>query len=327
MYIINGYECDCVLYANENHVKVCYNNEEEWFNSTNQCKCKYKNQCLLGNETDCKFKVEGEGSNNYLQKCFPSKKECSDNNYYFFDENTCWASWPTGKFANALNSPYLPGLDDKGNICSSECTHPYSYYSHDSKICKLSCDIGEYLNPNNNHEYLSSCSSNFIGENNECHSLCNRTKYPYIIEYSNEKGMCVSSCANYGKYYKLDNNICKDTCDFGDGNPYYYNSDNNCLSTCASNSKPEKYDYVDSKLPLQSCLDESAKDKYYYYDNKNKLYDTYNFFEIVNSHKCSYCSGKYVYNNYCVNKCPLDAPYFVNIPHSFFKKSKKYTFG
>ena len=250
MYIINGYECDCELYANENHVKVCYNNEEEWFNSTNQCKCKYKNQCLLGNETDCKFKLEGKSYNNYLQKCFPSKKECSDNNYYFFDENTCWASCPTGKFANALNSSYLPGLDNKGNICSSECTHPYSYYSHDSKICKLSCDVGEYLNPNNNHECLSSCSSNFIGENNECHSLCNRTKYSYIIEYSNEKGMCVSSCANYGKYYKLDNNICKDTCDFGDGNPYYYNSDNECLSTCASNSKPEKYDYVDSKLPL-----------------------------------------------------------------------------
>ena len=209
----------------------------------------------------------------------------------------------------------------------SECTHPYSYYSHDSKICKLSCDIGEYLNPNNNHEYLSSCSSNFIGENNECHSLCNRTKYSYIIEYSNEKGMCVSSCANYGKYYKLDNNIFKDTCDFGDGKSYYYNSDNECLSTCASNSKPEKYDYFDSKLPLQPCLDESAKDKYYYYDNKNKLYDTCNFFENVNSHKCSYCSGKYVYNNYCVNKCPLDAPYFVNIPHSFSKKNKKYTFG
>jgi hypothetical protein len=82
----------------------------------------------------------------------------------------------------------------------------------------LSCDVGEYLNPNNNHECLSSCSSNFIGENNECYSLCNRTKYPYIIEYSNEKGKYVSSCANYGKYYKLDNNICKDTCDFGDGN-------------------------------------------------------------------------------------------------------------
>ena len=79
----------------------------------------------------------------------------------------------------------------------------------------------------------------------------------------------------------------------------------------------KKYDYVDSKLPLQPCLDESAKDKYYYYDNKNKLYDTYNFFEIVNSHKCSYCSGKYVYNNYCVNKCPLDAPYFVKIPNTF----------
>ena len=80
-------------------------------------KCKYKNQCLLGNETDCKFKLEGNSYNNYLQKCFPSKKECSDNNYYFFDENTCWASCPTGKFANALNSSYLPGLDNKGNIC------------------------------------------------------------------------------------------------------------------------------------------------------------------------------------------------------------------
>ena len=74
MYIINGYECDCVFYANENHVRVCYNNEEEWFNSTNHYKYKYKNQCLLGNETDCKFKVEGEGSNNYLQKAFFQKK-------------------------------------------------------------------------------------------------------------------------------------------------------------------------------------------------------------------------------------------------------------
>ena len=117
MYIINGYECDCVFYANENHVRVCYNNEEECFYWTNQYKYKYKNQCLLGNETDCKFKLKGKSYNNYLQKCFPSKKECSDNNYYFFDENTCWASWPTGKFANALNSSYLPGLDNKGNIC------------------------------------------------------------------------------------------------------------------------------------------------------------------------------------------------------------------
>ena len=74
MYIINGYECDCVFYANENHVRVCYNNEEEWFNSTNQCKYKYKNQCLLGNETDCKFKVEGEGSNNYFTKVLSFKK-------------------------------------------------------------------------------------------------------------------------------------------------------------------------------------------------------------------------------------------------------------
>ena len=94
---------------------------------------------------------------------------------------------------------------------------------------------------------------------------------------------------------------------------------------CSLNtSKQETYDYVDSEIPLQPCLDSSALNEYYYNKDEKKLYDKCDIFETINSHKCTYCSrqNNYVYNNYCVNNCPLEAPYFIKENFSFSKTNR-----
>ena len=328
--ILSGNICDCILYAIEDDVKVCYNNEEECYSKG--YRYKWKNQCMLGDEANCAFKVGGEDSN-YLKKCFSSKEECSENTYYYYDGNTCWTSCPSDKYANPLDSSNLPKEDYSRHTCSSECKDPFPFYSTNTKTCKEQCDLGEYINAaNNNKECLSSCDSEYIGENNECYSS-SITSCPedlYIIEKGdyNNKNKCVSQCVKYGKYY--DSNItpkkCQNTCE----SKKYYNSDNQCLSSCSDDNNIKKeegeiFDYVDSQLPLQPCLKSNALNKYYYYsEDEKKLYDTCDVFETMNSHKCSYCSegNEYVYNNNCVSNCPLEAPYFIKKNHNFDKTDK-----
>ena len=85
----------------------------------------------------------------------------------------------------------------------------------------------------------------------------------------------------------------------------------------------ELYNYVDSKLLYQPCLNDTQKDKYYYYENDYNVYDTCDIFENINTHICSDCNGKFVYKNYCVNKCPLEAPYYVNVTYTLSHKKGK----
>ena len=310
--ILSGNTCDCGLYADDTGKKVCYNNEEECLNKGYIYKL--GNKCI---KTGCPFKVESgtnTGSENYLKKCFSLVRDCSNNNfpYYNIGSKTCWASCPDNMYSNPLDSLGKPMVDNSGNTCTSECTDPFTYKSDITKTCKEKCDPGEYIKEDTK-ECLSNCPDTyFIGEKNECFSSCNSPKF--IIEYpgTSKKKKCVSRCANYGKFYDSESNKCKDTCVSGTNYPYFYNSDNKCLSECNNTNinkmGGELYNYVDSKLLYQPCLNDTQKDKYYYYENDYNVYDTCDIFENINTHICSDCNGKFVYKNYCVNKCPLEAP-------------------
>ena len=328
-YIIKpGNICDCALYADDTDEKVCYNNEEECLNKG--YKYKLGQKCIKDN---CPFKVEddikADGSEKYLQKCFESETHCSNNKFYYYnkDSKTCWASCPDNMYSNPLNSNGKPEEDNSGNTCTSQCTDPYFYKSEITKTCKKKCDPGEYVDEVNK-ECLSSCNKNFIGENNECLSGCTNPYY-YKIEYpdTTKKTKCVSRCANYGKYYSKDIYTCKDTCASGTNYPYFYNSDNRCLLECndttINNKVEEKYNYVDSKLLLQPCLNDTEKNKLYYYSGDYNVYNTCDIFKTIDSHECSDCNGKFVYKNYCVDKCPLEAPYYVNKSYTLSHKKGK----
>ena len=327
-FIKPGNICECALYADDTGKKVCYNNEEECINKGYIYKL--GNKCI---KVNCPFKVEDDiktdGSEKYLQKCFNSETDCSNNKFYYYNKgsNTCWASCPDNMYSNPLNSDGKPGIDNSGNTCTSQCTDPYFYKSEITKTCKKKCDPGEYVDEDKK-ECLSSCTESFIGENNECLSECTNPNFKIEYPGSTKKTKCVSRCANYGKYYFKDNYTCKDTCATGTNYPYFYNSDNRCLSECNNtnindNKREELYNYVDSKLLLQPCLKEDEKNKLYYYSGDYNVYDTCDIFKTINSHECSDCNGKFVYKNYCVEKCPLEAPYYVNKSYTLSHKKGK----
>ena len=96
-------------------------------------------------------------------------------------------------YTKALTDLNIPGQNNKGNIRSSQCTDPYSFYSTNNKICKKGCNEGEYIDINNN-ECLSSCSHDFIGENNECFSVCNSPTYTYAYADTSMKKLCIQIC-------------------------------------------------------------------------------------------------------------------------------------
>ena len=341
-YIIStkttGEECDCLLYAMEESKKICYNNEEECFNSGKEYKYKLGNQCIK--EEQCNFKVKGENNSGYLKKCFNNKGECKTNNYpyYYSTDNgntgTCWASCPDFVYGITSNQPTEIG----GNTCVPECSGSYNYYSTNSKICKQQCDVGEYLNPivpaNNVRECLSSCPSDYIGENNECYSSstdsCPYNLYIIPKKVDSSKNKCVSktSCINYGKYYYDNDNTkeCIDKC----SNNHYYNSNHQCLETCSANNNIKKnnheiYDYINSDISPKPCLKSTEITNYYYYDiSEKKRYYTCDIFKAINSRECSYCNGnnEYVYNSFCWTECPLEAPYFITKSYTFDKTTK-----
>ena len=180
--ILSGNICDCGLYADDTGTKVCYNNEEECLNKG--YKYKLGNKCIKAN--NCPFKVESgtnTGSENYLKKCFSNVEQCSNNNFPYYNRGskTCWASCPDNMYSNPLNNLGKPREDTSRNTCTSQCTDPFSYKSDITKTCKEECDPGEYIKEDTK-ECLSSCPDTyFIGENNECFSNCNFSKF--IIEY------------------------------------------------------------------------------------------------------------------------------------------------
>ena len=93
-YIIStketGEECDCLLYAMDGSNKICYKNEEKYFNNEKRYAYKLGNQCI--EENQCNFKVEGGADSGYLKKCFRSATKCKKNNYPYYFSTTS----PTG---------------------------------------------------------------------------------------------------------------------------------------------------------------------------------------------------------------------------------------
>ena len=319
-FIKNGYVCECLLYAYENGKKVCYNNEQECFGAAPNYKYKLGNECT----NTCPFKVEGEPTN-YLKKCFRRREECKENKYYYYNEDTCWASCPSNMYANALENN-LPGENDNHYTCSSSCTAPYNKYS--GHICKKNCDPGEYIDGNN---CVSECNKNYVGENNECLEECNTaSKFVINAENGNTKQKCVSRCADYGKYFIAGESTCRDTCPTRDNKPYFYNSINQCLDSCSvGNQKSnEKYSYIDSQLSLQPC--KTSPEQFFHYQGELDLYDTCDIFDSDDHHLCSKCNindpnKNKVFNNYCVSECPFEAPYFKEVTNFNFEKTKKGT--
>ena len=321
--VSTGYLCDCLLYAMESGKKVCYHKEEECYNANYQRKL--GNQCIK--ESVCKFKVEGETSSGFLKKCFNNSNECKNNNYpyYYSTDNggtgTCWAECPYYIYASTSNQPTVINHSS----CVPQCTGTYIYYSTNSKICKTKCDVGEYINPTDTtigKECLSSCSGDYIGENNECYSSsCPSALYTITKEGDNKKNKCVSKCVNYGKYYDSTSKTCKNSCNNGQ----FYNSDNQCLTSCSDSTNAknatEIYDYVNPALPAYPCLTSNQITNLYYYSlSQKKVYSTCDIFDTSSSPIiCSYCNGtnQYVYNNYCVTECPLEAPYYRKISKTF----------
>ena len=311
----SGNICGCLLYAEQSGKNVCYHKEEECYAADYQRKL--GNKCIK--ENDCKFKAEGETSSGFLKKCFSSITDCKNNNYpYYYSTDggasaTCWASCPDYIYASTSNQP----IAISGSSCVPKCTGTYIYYSTNSKICKTKCDVGEFINPTSTTigiECLSSCSTNYIGENNECYSSCG-TLYTIAKGSINQKNKCVANCINYGKYYDSQDTTrtCKDSCPSGQ----FYNSENQCLTSCSDSTNvklAEKYDYVNPALPAYPCLtSDQITNLYYYTDTQTKVYSTCDIFDTSSSRIiCSYCDGtsQYVYNNYCVTECPLEAPYF-----------------
>jgi len=320
-YIKNGYFCECLLYAYENGKKVCYNNEQECYDSVNEYRYKLGNECTK----NCPFKVEGEPTN-YLKKCFSTKEKCKENKYYYYNENTCWASCPSSMYSNALNENNLPGENDLHYTCSNACTAPYDKYS--GHICKKKCDPGEYIDGNN---CISECNKEFIGDNNECLENCNNANN-FIIDIGNgnTKKRCISRCADYGKYFIAGETTCRNTCPTRNNKPYFYNSINQCLDSCSVGNQKldEKYSYIDSQLKLQPC--KTSPEQFFHYQGEFDLYDTCDIFDSDNPNLCSKCNindsnKNKVYNNYCVSECPFEAPYFKEVTNFNFEKTKKGT--
>ena len=323
-----GSICDCILYAiDANGKTVCYNNEEECYSAGYQRKL--GNRCIK--ETECQFKVEGENNSGYLKKCFSSTNDCKTNNYpyYYSTTGTCWASCPNFIYASTSNQPTVY----YGNTCVPKCTGTYIYYSTNSKICKTECDVGEYINPTETtygKECLSSCSSEYIGEKDECYTTnsCPDPLYKITKSGDNTKNKCVAKCADYGKYYDSQDTTktCKDSCTSGQ----FYNSDNQCLTSCSDSANvkisTEKYDYVNPALTASPCLTSSQiTNLYYYTEAPTKIYSTCDIFGTSDSRIiCSYCTdtSQYVYNNYCVTECPLEAPYYRKVSKTFSLTNK-----
>ena len=187
-------------------------------------------------------------------------------------------------FGNVFIESNLPGENEEGYTCSLECKKPYDKYS--GNICKKDCDPGEYIDGN---KCISNCNYDFIGDKNECLENCDQqNKFIINPENDNTKKKCVSSCADYGKYFIKGNPTCHNTCPTNDTKPYFYNSINQYLESCFSNDNQissEKYSYIDSKLELQPCKE--SPELFFYYQGENDLYNTCDIFDDTNFHVCS----------------------------------------
>jgi hypothetical protein len=174
-------------------------------------------------------------------------------------------------------------------------------------ICKKECDNGEYYYLDNPNVCYSSCDDNhqYIGENNECLKICENNKY--YFELGNGKRKCVSSCSAYGRYYVKDNPECISDC--RTKGMYFYNSDKRCLSNCLFDDH-EKFSYQKVTSKAQPCKADN-EGKFYYDDKILKNNCGSGFISAQGSYLCvKQCNTTIVYNNYCVNRCPEEAPYY-----------------
>ena len=318
-YYEEGGICYCPLYAieeegegeNKKTKKVCYKDEKDC--KENGYNYKRGIECLK----ICSpyFEVEDDVSDpsTYLKKCFYSVDECKSNNYYYYNTYMlkCWNACPSNMFSNRIDSDGKPIEDISRSSCVVKCGKNYPKHTYGINICKEKCDNGEFYTLEEPNTCISECNETYpyIGENNECLKDCENKKFFFPL--NSGKFKCVSKCSDYGKFYIDDNPKCYDSCKIeNEIDYYYYNSDHKCLSNCLYDAN-EKYYYPKQDYP-QPCR--RTNENKYYYENKT-IVDSCNpnFISARGSFLCvEHCGSQKIYEKYCTNECPTEAPYIKN---------------
>lgn len=306
-YYLEGNVCYCKLYAIENEIKVCYKDEEACYNE--DYKFLKGRECLKTCNPYFEV-VDNVGSQNYLRKCYYSVDECKSYNYYYYNtyKLTCWSTCPENMFSNEIDNDGKPKEDKSRSTCVDQCSQDFPKHTYGINICKKECDNGEYYTLEEPNTCISFCNDTYpyIGENNECLKTCENKKF--YFEIGNNKKKCVSSCSAYGKFYIDDNPKCFDDCK--EVSMYFYNSDKKCLTNCLYD-KNEQFSYTKDENNPQPC--KADNDGKYYFDDKI-LVDSCSpyFISEKGSYLCVEHCGytKKVYENYCIDNCPEEAPYF-----------------
>ena len=305
-YYVQGYICYCLLYAIENNKKVCYQNDDACLGNYSY---KKGNECLKTCNPYYEVEDGFTSSQPYLKKCYNSIEECKSNGYFYYNtyKLKCWNTCPQGMYSNEIDKEGKPKEDSSMSTCVTQCSQDFPKHTNGMFICKKECDNGEYYYLNNPNVCYSSCDSDhrYIGENNECLKTCENNKY--YFELGNGKRKCVSSCSAYGRYYVKDNPECLSDC--RTKGMYFYNSDKRCLSNCLFD-EDEQFSYQKNTNKAQPCKADN-EGKFYYDDKILKNNCGSGFISAQGSYLCvKQCNTTIVYNNYCVNRCPEEAPYY-----------------
>jgi len=297
--------CYCYLFAIEVvggvQKKVCYKDEKE----CNEKGYNYRkgNECIK--VCNPYFEVINyDNTNYYLKRCYDSIEECQSNGYYFYNtyKLKCWSTCPYEMWSIELNNEGKPKEDITRSTCVDKCGKDYPKYTDRTKVCKKECDNGEYYMLDDPNKCIGNCPYDYVGEDNECLEKCENKKYYFPM--GNGKNKCVKSCKNYGKFYVEDDPKCYDSC-ASKSLFYYYNSDHKCVSSCLKTA--DQFYYGKMSVP-QSC--KNTNENNYYYENKTLVASCPLVAEKGSFLCVESCGSKKIYENYCVDSCPAETPYF-----------------
>jgi len=307
-YYLDGNTCYCSgLYAyttsDNKRGKECYADEEAC--RTAGYFYRKGNECLKQCAPYFELELDNTASKFILNRCYNNKEECKSHGYYFYNsyKQRCWSTCPYDMWSIELDPEGKPLEDITKSTCVDKCGKDYPKYTEGTKVCKKECDNGQYYMLNETDKCIGECPYDYVGEDNECLEKCDNKKYYFRMD--NGKFKCVLKCKDYNKFYVEDDPQCYDSCKDKELY-YYYNSDHKCVSSCLETH--DQYHYGQMTVP-QSC--KNTHENNYYYENKTlvascPLKSAKDSFLCVES-----CGSKKIYENYCVDSCPSDTPYFI----------------
>lgn len=287
---------DCLIFGQNfeaNSIKCydgCKNNGFQMHvNYVYQCgNCKYNIYEEEPDETYCFSDCGVYGFYTYNKKCV---KSCKVLGKYYYD----------GKCVDSCPNRYKY-ITSEENYCTQDCN--YHNMIGASGTCVESCySIGEYLGVENVCQQTSiSRTFTYKGENyvnNDC-ELFGLVKGP--------SSNCVENCKKIGKVRRTD--ICYDKCNYnGATQPYQYEYEDEiyCLSNeqCQNIGKYPKIQngqyYCSDECSGTNCILNCGEGRYY---------------SIPGSQCVNSCreNGLYLYDKFCINKCPIISKYIYNGP-------------